>query len=84
MSIVFHKDVEAFGVTEARADRQRLEELNIRSPDVSQMLKLKVDRQTMFYFKSKNMRSNFIAKYYNRRTKRYSFEKQQEELTLTN
>ena len=77
--MIYHKDVEAFGVTEARADRQRLEELNIRSPDVSQMLKLKIDRQTMFYFRNKDQRANFIAKYYNRRTKKYSFEKKKDE-----
>lgn len=33
----------------------------------------------MFYFVSKEKRSDFIAKYYNRRTKKYSFEKKQDE-----
>lgn len=79
MSTVFIKDVESSAVLEATQDRERLDRLGIRSPDLNSMLKLKIDRQTMFYFRSKDQRSNFIAKYYSRRTKKYSFEKKEDE-----
>lgn len=78
MSTIYYKDTESSSVVEARRDRERLTELNIRSPDVGKMYKLKIDRQTMFYFVGKEKRSDFIAKFYNRRTKKYSFEKKQE------
>lgn len=84
MSTVFIKDVESSAVLEATQDRERLERLGIRSPDLNSMLKLKIDNQTMFYFRSKEQRTNFIAKYYNRRTKKYSFEKKDEEERLNN
>ena len=79
MSTIYLKDTESSAVLEATRDRERLSELNIRSPDLNKMYKLKIDRQTMFYFVSKEKRSDFIAKYYNRRTKKYSFEKKQDE-----
>lgn len=79
MSTIYYKDTESSSVVEARRDRERLTELNIRSPDVGKMFKLRIDRQTMFYFRSKDQRSNFIAKYYSRRTKKYSFEKKKDE-----
>ncbi|GEM_PF-6121391 len=78
MSTIFHKDVESSTVKEAQQDKERLERLGIRSPDVSNMCKLKIDCQTMFYFRNKDQRADFIAKYYNRRTKKYSFEKEQD------
>lgn len=78
MSTIFLKDVESSTVKEAQQDKERLERLGIRSPDVSQMYKLKTDRQTMFYFRDKEQRTRLIAKYYNRRTKKYSFEKKQD------
>lgn len=75
MSNIYLKDIESSSVIEARADRDRLSQLNIRSPDVSAMYKLKVDRNTMMYFKDIGHRALFISKYYNRNTRRYSFEK---------
>ncbi|MFR0679408.1 hypothetical protein [Dysgonomonas mossii] len=84
MSTIYLKDTESSSVVEARRDRERLTELNIRSPDLNKMYKLKIDRQTMFYFVSKEKRANFIAKYYSRRTKKYSFEKKEDEEELLN
>lgn len=77
MSQIYLKDVESYGVIEANKDREKLEELNIRSPDVSTMYKLKIDRQTMFYFRDAGQRAIFIDKYYSRRTRKYNFEKQE-------
>ena len=77
MSKIYLKDVESYGVIEANKDREKLEELNIRSPDVSKMYKLKIDRQTMFYFRDAGQRAIFIDKYYSRRAKGYSFEKKE-------
>lgn len=79
MSTIYLKDTESSAVLEATKDRERLAELNIRSPDLSKMYKLKIDNQTMFYFRSKEQRSKLIEKYYNRRTKKYSFEKKKDE-----
>ena len=79
MSTIYLKDTESTAVLEATKDRERLAELNIRSPDLNTMFKLKIDNQTMFYFRDKDQRANFIAKYYNRRTKKYSFEKKKDE-----
>lgn len=79
MSTIYHKDVESSTVKEAQQDRERLERLGIRSPDVSNMCKLKIDNQTMFYFRNKDQRARLIAKYYNRRIKKYSFEKKKDE-----
>lgn len=84
MSTIYVKDVESSAVLEATQDRERLERLGIRSPDLNSMYKLKIDRQTMFYFRDKDQRTNFIAKFYNRRTKKYSFEKKQDEEELLN
>lgn len=75
MSAVYLKDVESSSVIEARQDRERLNELGIRSPDISKMYKLKIDNQTMFYFGSKQKRDVFISKYYNRRKKIFEFDK---------
>lgn len=79
MSTIYLKDVESSAVTEATRDRERLAELNIRSPDLNVMFKLKIDNQTMFYFRDKDQRAKLIEKYYNRRTKKYSFEKKKDE-----
>ncbi|MFR0679290.1 hypothetical protein [Dysgonomonas mossii] len=84
MSTIYLKDTESSAVLEATQDRERLERLGIRSPDLNKMYKLKIDNQTMFYFVSKEKRSDFIAKYYSRRTKKYSFEKKQDEEELLN
>ena len=79
MSTIYLKDTESSAVLEATKDRERLAELNIRSPDLNKMYKLKIDNQTMFYFRSKDQRAKLIEKYYNRRTKKYSFEKKKDE-----
>lgn len=79
MSTVYLKDTESSAVLEATRDRERLAELNIRSPDLNKMYKLKIDNQTMFYFRDKEHRAKLIEKYYNRRTKKYSFEKKKDE-----
>ena len=79
MSTIYLKDTESSAVLEATQDRERLERLGIRSPDLNKMYKLKIDNQTMFYFRDKEQRTNLIAKYYNRRTKKYSFEKKEEQ-----
>lgn len=84
MSTVFIKDVESSAVLEAAQDRERLERLGIRSPDLNSMYKLKIDNQTMFYFRNKDQRAKLIEKYYNRRTKKYSFEKKEDEEELNN
>lgn len=76
---IYLKDVESFSVAEATKDRDRLSELNIRSPDVSKMYKLRIDKQTIMYFRDHGHRAIFIGKYYNRKTKRFSFEKTQTE-----
>lgn len=78
MSTIYVKDTESSSVLEATRDRERLAELNIRSPDLNKMYKLKIDNQTMFYFRDKEQRSKLIEKYYNRRTKKYSFEKKKD------
>ena len=75
MSTVYLKDVESSSVIEARQDRERLDMLGIKSPDTSQMYKLKIDNQTMFYFGTEAKRSQFLSKYYNRRKKIFEFEK---------
>ncbi|MEY8608179.1 hypothetical protein AALM74_03235 [Parabacteroides segnis] len=41
------------------------------SPDVSKMYKLRIDRRTMFYFRSKEQRQQFIQKRYDRKLKRF-------------
>lgn len=79
MSTVYLKDTESSAVLEATRDRERLAELNIRSPDLNKMYRLKIDNQTMFYFRNKEQRAKLIDKYYNRRTKKYSFEKKKDE-----
>ena len=79
MSTVYLKDTESSAVLEATRDRDRLAELDIRSPDLNKMYKLKIDNQTMFYFRDKDQRAKLIEKYYNRRTKKYSFEKKKDE-----
>lgn len=79
MSTIYHKDTESSAVLEATRDRERLAELDIRSPDLNKMYKLKIDNQTMFYFRDKEHRAKLIEKYYNRRTKKYSFEKKKDE-----
>lgn len=79
MSTIYLKDTESTAVLEATKDRERLAELNIRSPDLNKMYKLKIDNQTMFYFRDKEQRAKLIEKYYNRRTKKYSFEKKKDE-----
>lgn len=79
MSTIYLKDTESTAVLEATKDRERLAELNIRSPDLNKMYKLKIDNQTMFYFRDKDQRAKLIEKYYNRRTKKYSFEKKKDE-----
>ncbi len=79
MSTIYVKDTESSAVLEATRDRERLAELNIRSPDLNVMFKLKIDNQTMFYFRDKEQRAKLIEKYYNRRTKKYSFEKKKDE-----
>ncbi len=79
MSTVYLKDTESSAVLEATRDRERLAELNIRSPDLNKMYKLKIDNQTMFYFRDKDQRAKLIEKYYNRRIKKYSFEKKKDE-----
>lgn len=75
MSTVYLKDVESSAVLEAQRDRDRLDELGIKSPDISKMNRLKIDNQTMFYFGSKQKRDVFISKYYNRRKKIFEFDK---------
>lgn len=79
MSTIYLKDTESTAVLEATKDRERLAELNIRSPDLNKMYKLKIDNQTMFYFRDKDQRAKLIEKYYNRRIKKYSFEKKKDE-----
>lgn len=79
MSSIYLKDTVSYSVEEAQKDRDRLESLNIRSPDISKQFKLKIDTKTVFYFVSKEKRSDFISKYYNRNTKRYTFEQKQNE-----
>lgn len=74
---VYLKDVESFSVAEATKDRERLSELNVRSPDVSKMYKLRIDKQTLMFFRDHGHRAIFIGKYYNRKTKRFSFEKRE-------
>lgn len=75
MSTIFLKDAESSAVLEARQDRDRIERLGIRSPDVSKMFKLRINKQTMMFFKDAGHRSIFVSKYYNRKTKKFSFEK---------
>ena len=75
MSTVYLKDVESSAVLEAQRDRERLDELGIKSPDISKMYKLKIDSQTMFYFGNKQKREAFTSKYYNRRKKQFNLEK---------
>lgn len=75
MSTIFEHDYERFSVVEARADQERLEELNIRSPDVSKMFRLRIDKHTMMFFHDIGHRGLFVDKYYNRKTKRFIFEK---------
>lgn len=75
MSTVYLKEVESSSVIEARQDRERLDELGIKSPDISKMYRLKIDSQTMLYFGSKQKREAFISKYYNRRTKQFNLKK---------
>lgn len=41
------------------------------SPDVSTMYKLRIDLRTMFYFRSKEQRQQFIQKRYDRKLKRF-------------
>ncbi len=53
---------------------KELEQLNIQSPDVSQMYKLRVNSYTMFYFHTKTKRDAFIAKYYKRGNKRFEYQ----------
>ena len=79
MSTVYLKDVESSAVIEAQRDQERLGLLGIRSPDTSQMYKLKIDNQTMFYFGTEAKRSQFLSKYYNRRKKMFEFEKDKED-----
>lgn len=74
---IYLKDVESFSVAEAKKDRDQLSELNIRSPDISKMYKLRIDKQTIMYFRDHGHRAIFIGKYYNRKTKRFSFEKRE-------
>ncbi|NBI96856.1 hypothetical protein D7Y25_20815 [Parabacteroides goldsteinii] len=41
------------------------------SPDVSTMYKLRIDSRTMFYFRSKEQRQQFIRRRYCRKLKRF-------------
>jgi hypothetical protein len=53
---------------------RELADMNIQSPDVTKMYKLKVNSYTMFYFFTKTKRDAFIAKYYKRGNKRFEYQ----------
>ncbi len=46
-------------------------DINHMSPDISTMFKLRIDHRTMFYFRSKEQRQQFIQKRYDRKLKRF-------------
>ena len=44
------------------------------SPDVSKMFKLRIDRRTVFYFKTAGQRKRFVEKRYDRKLKRFNID----------
>lgn len=52
-------------------NKQQPLDINHLSPDMSTMFKLRIDRPTMFYFRSKEQRQQFIQKRYDRKLKRF-------------
>ncbi|WP_099463167.1 hypothetical protein [Parabacteroides provencensis] len=51
--------------------KQQPSDIGYESPDVSNMFKLRVDSRTMFYFRTKEQRQQFIQKRYDRKLKRF-------------
>ncbi len=60
-------------VLKARATKIELEEKNITPSDIATLFKLKIDRNTMMYFRSKEARQVFITKHRNKRNGKYDF-----------
>lgn len=52
-------------------NKQQPLDINHLSPDMSTMFKLRIDSRTMFYFRSKEQRQQFIQKRYDRKLKRF-------------
>lgn len=76
---IYHRDADAYGVQQAAKDKEMLAEMGITSPSISKMHSLNVDRKTTMYFKTKKKRDAFIAKYFDKRTNKYSFIKKEDE-----
>ncbi|MBS5797342.1 MAG: hypothetical protein KH100_05985 [Dysgonomonas mossii] len=67
------ENMEFASVLKARATRMELSEKNITPSDINTLFKLKIDRNTMMYFRSKEARQNFITNHRNRRSGKYDF-----------
>lgn len=64
---------EFVSVLKARATKIELEEKNIAPRDTATLFKLKIDRNTMMYFRSKEARQGFITKHRNKNNGKYDF-----------
>lgn len=67
------ESMEFSSVLKARAKRAELAEKNITPSDITTLFKLKIDGNTMMYFRTKEARQGFITKHRNRRNGKYDF-----------
>ncbi len=67
------ENMEFASVLKARAKRAELAEKSITPSDINTLFKLKIDRNTMMYFRSTEARQNFIAKHRSRKNGKYDF-----------
>lgn len=70
--MIYLKDAESYGVIQAAKDKETLGELGIKSPDITKMYKLKINKDTFMYFRSKERRAKFIQNRYNRENKTFN------------